>query len=91
MDSFDLDVGSNKLNDALLHIAGVPVKLDQSAAYDILIAISQLHSRCCDEIGNCGDMHLSNVLAKSLVPITVAYNHIEDVVAFIDEREAVHV
>lgn len=60
------------------------VPLDREAAYAIAIAMSEMHSRRCQQIWMCGDMEESTEAASSLVEIAKAFNEINYICADID-------
>ena len=60
------------------------VRLDRNSAFEIAIALTELHSRRCRQIGECGDMSVANSLARELRNITGAYNDINRITSHFD-------
>ena len=60
------------------------VPLDREAAYSIAIALTELHSRRCNQVMMCGDMQESTEAAFAIIEISRAYNEINLICADID-------
>ena len=63
------------------------ITADHTFVYDMLTALSELHGRQCQFIGECGDMELATNRAGGLEDIVHMYNDVEAVAAIIDKRD----
>lgn len=71
-------------NTHAFNIGSHPVPLDREAAYAIAIALTELHSRRCNQVMMCGDMQESTEAAYALIAISRAYNETNRICAEID-------
>jgi hypothetical protein len=60
-----------------VNIMDEEIVLDRKATLDILIALSELHSRLCDGVTGTGDMKKSDKLAVELPKITKVHDSLE--------------
>ncbi len=60
------------------------VPLDREAAYSIAIALTELHSRRCNQAMMCGDMQESTEVAFAMIEISRTYNEVNFICSRID-------
>lgn len=53
----------------IVSIGGSNIELDEKAAFDLQILLSELHGRRCQQVGECGDMEYATAFASNLQEI----------------------